>query len=175
MSDTRIPLGALPPEGLELHLEDQTLWTEPLAEFGMDCRITKPLQADISIQPLEDGYLIRGTLSGDVAVPCNRCAEAMPVHLEERFEDFEDTPSDDAILDGENRIVEEKGVLYLDIAAIVWEQFVLALPPNPLCRPDCKGLCPDCGANLNEGMCACTRDEGDPRLAVLRGLKIGKQ
>lgn len=175
MSDTRIPLGALPPEGLELHLEDQTLWTEPLAEFGMDCRITKPLQADISIQPLEDGYLIRGTLSGDVVVPCNRCAEAMPVHLEERFEDFEDTPSDDATLDGESRIVEEKGVLYLDIAAIVWEQFVLALPPNPLCRPDCKGLCPDCGANLNEGMCACTRDEGDPRLAILRGLKIGKQ
>ena len=52
---------------------------------------------------------------------------------------------------------------------------MLALPPNPLCRPDCKGLCPECGANLNEGMCACSRDEGDPRMAVLRGLKVRKQ
>ena len=81
----------------------------------------------------------------------------------------------DAEPDGESRIIEEKGALYLDVAAIVWEQFVLALPPNPLCRPDCKGLCPECGANLNEGMCACSRDEGDPRMAVLRGLKIRKQ
>ncbi len=175
MSDTRIPLGALSPEGLELHLDDQALWTGPLAEFGMDCRITSPISADISIQPLENGYLIRGKISGDVMVPCNRCAEPMPVHLEEKFEDFEDTPAEETEPDGESRIIEEKGALYLDVAAIVWEQFVLALPPNPLCRPDCKGLCPECGANLNEGMCACSRDEGDPRMAVLRGLKIRKQ
>lgn len=175
MSDTRIPLGALPLEGLELHLDDQTLWSGPLEEFGMDCRITRPLAADIRIQPLEDGYLVRGTISGDVTVPCNRCAEPMPVHLEERFEDFEDTPSEDTACDGEGRIFMEKGAFYLDIAAIVWEQFVLALPPNPLCRTDCKGLCPECGANLNEGICSCSHDEGDPRMAVLRGLKIARQ
>lgn len=175
MSDTRIPLGALPPEGITLHLDDQTLWAGPLAEFGMDCRITSPLVADVQVMPLEDGYLVRGTLSGDATVPCNRCAEPMTVHLEEKFEDFEEAPSGDAEADGESRIVEEKGALYLDVAAIAWEQFVLALPPNPLCRPDCKGLCPECGANLNEGMCACARDEGDPRLAVLRGLKLNRQ
>lgn len=175
MSDTRIPLGALPPEGLELHLDDQTLWNGPLEEFGMDCRITRPLAATVRIQPLEDGYLVRGTISGDVTVPCNRCADPMPVHLEERFEDFEDTPPEDAACDGESRIFMEKGAFYLDVAAIVWEQFVLALPPNPLCRTDCKGLCPECGANLNEGICACSHDGGDPRMAVLRGLKITRQ
>ena len=174
MSDTRIPLGALPPEGLELHLDDQALWTGPLAEFGMDCRITAPLTADLRIQPLEDGYLVRGAISGDVTVPCNRCAEPMPVHIEERFEDFEDTPSDEGELDGESRIVEEKGALYLDVAAIVWEQFVLALPPNPLCRPDCKGLCPGCGVNLNREPCRCKK-QVDPRLAKLASLLQEKE
>ena len=61
-----------------------------------------------------------------------------------------------------------------DLAGLLWEEFVLALPVRPLCKPDCKGLCPDCGKNLNEGSCSCVRDEGDPRLAALRGLKVKK-
>ena len=49
-----------------------------------------------------------------------------------------------------------------------------ALPVNPLCKTDCKGLCPQCGTNLNNGTCGCIPDEGDPRLAVLRGLTLHK-
>ena len=52
---------------------------------------------------------------------------------------------------------------------LVWEDIVLALPPKLLCRPDCKGLCPRCGQNLNEGECPC-KPEGDPRWAALRDL-----
>ena len=58
----------------------------------------------------------------------------------------------------------------LDLAAVCWEEFVLALPPTPLCQEGCKGLCARCGANLNAGPCGCPPEEGDPRLAVLRGL-----
>jgi len=64
------------------------------------------------------------------------------------------------------------GCFELNVGALLWEMFNLALPSKPLCRPDCKGLCPRCGQNLNEGACRCGDESGDPRLAALRGLKV---
>ena len=50
------------------------------------------------------------------------------------------------------------------------EQLYLALPMKPLCREDCRGLCAECGANLNLTTCGCARRWEDPRLAGLRAL-----
>ena len=61
----------------------------------------------------------------------------------------------------------------IDLSPLVWEQLILALPTRPLCDADCRGLCPQCGESLNAGDCGCKVDRGDPRLAVLRNLKIG--
>jgi uncharacterized protein len=58
------------------------------------------------------------------------------------------------------------------VTRLVYEQVFLALPTRPLCDEECRGLCPQCGVNRNAGQCSCTVDAGDPRLAVLRGLKI---
>ena len=59
----------------------------------------------------------------------------------------------------------------LDIADQVRESILLLLPRKLLCREDCLGLCPVCGADLNEGKCGCSRSEGDPRLEVLRDFQ----
>lgn len=59
----------------------------------------------------------------------------------------------------------------LDVADQVRESVLLLLPRKLLCREDCAGLCPFCGADRNEGVCGCTRSEGDPRLAVLRDFR----
>ena len=111
------------------------------------------------------------------------------VDIRTDFEDFEELPGEDdvdAVLNAsggngaadaettESRIVYERTMPMLDLAAVCWEEFVLALPVNPLCKTDCKGLCPQCGTNLNNGTCGCIPDEGDPRLAVLRGLTLHK-
>jgi len=58
----------------------------------------------------------------------------------------------------------------LDVIDLLREQFQLVLPMKPLCREDCKGLCPECGTNLNRGTCDCTPHWEDPRLAALKGL-----
>ncbi|WP_298335534.1 DUF177 domain-containing protein [Ferrimicrobium sp.] len=58
----------------------------------------------------------------------------------------------------------------LDLRAAVSDLCVLGLPPVPLCRDDCKGLCQYCGADLNEGPCGCSGDSGDPRWAALDQL-----
>ena len=57
---------------------------------------------------------------------------------------------------------------------LVYEEAILALPTRPLCAEDCRGLCPRCGANLNQGACGCPAAPPDPRLAVLHTLVRGK-
>jgi uncharacterized protein len=60
----------------------------------------------------------------------------------------------------------------LNVADQVWESLLMLLPIRLLCREDCAGLCPICGADLNEGPCSC-KGEGDPRLSVLQDVLTG--
>ena len=60
----------------------------------------------------------------------------------------------------------------IDLAPLVAEQLILALPSRALCREDCQGLCPSCGTNLNLHQCGCAQQARDPRLAVLRPPKV---
>ena len=59
----------------------------------------------------------------------------------------------------------------IDLGQLIREQFYLSLPMKPLCRPDCRGLCPDCGTDLNAGACGCVERTVDPRWAALAALK----
>ena len=183
-----VSLNNIPPEGKGWDIVDSAIWDAGLAEFGMDVRIVAPVTVRVHILPTGIGFLVRGHIAGGLVMPCNRCAEDTSVTLDADFENFEALPDGgqaapaDADDDGENdffdeeagdsRIVMEGGSPTLDLAAVAWEEFVLALPTHPLCSPDCKGLCPQCGANRNTDQCSCQQDEGDPRLAALRQLKV---
>ena len=59
----------------------------------------------------------------------------------------------------------------IDLSPAIREQILLSVPPPPLCREDCKGLCPSCGKDLNEGECGCDRAVVDPRWAALKGIQ----
>jgi uncharacterized protein len=63
----------------------------------------------------------------------------------------------------------EEGIL--DIGDVVEEQLWLNIPMQPCCDPGCKGLCPICGQDLNEGQCTCNTTSADPRFAVLEKLR----
>lgn len=58
----------------------------------------------------------------------------------------------------------------IDLDKTVWEDILLSTPTRFLCDPECKGLCPKCGGNLNNTACGCDMSEPDPRLAALRQL-----
>ncbi|GHU91133.1 hypothetical protein AGMMS49925_05240 [Deltaproteobacteria bacterium] len=169
-------LNALPPEGREVTITDQSVWLTPLAAFHMACTVRRPLAATVHMLPAANGYLVRGALTGEVLLPCSRCAEDAVTAINACFEEFEETPALDAAgnpLPGEeSRIVFHNNAPLLDLAALCWEEFVLALPPAPLCAPACRGVCLDCGVNLNTALCSCARDETDPRLAPLRALSL---
>ena len=97
---------------------------------------------------------------------CDRClspfTQAYDVPLEHTLvATLEDEENDDYILLDQYQ---------LDLADLTLADILLELPYKSLCRDDCRGLCPMCGKNLNEGLCGCTRQSVDPRLDVLRQL-----
>jgi uncharacterized protein len=85
-------------------------------------------------------------------------------------------PASESAADGEREVQEDDlDTSYyrddrIDLNELLREQCYLALPMKPLCRDDCKGLCPQCGMNWNTGTCTCTPEWEDPRLAALKGL-----
>ena len=180
MVETWIPLNSLPSGGLSLTVDDPAVWDDPVREFKLGCLVRQPLKADVFLLSQEDGCFVRGHLTGEVSLPCDRCAEDAIVELDVHFETFEPIPGaaaedeeEDAELDESVMRMGESGP-EINVAVLLWEEFSLALPIHPLCRAQCAGLCPSCGKNLNEGPCNCAKDEGDPRLATLRGLTLNK-
>jgi uncharacterized protein len=133
---------------------------------------------DVRMQYYRAGMelFFEGRISAQVVASCARCAEEFTARSERPFR-FVLTPravGDDA--DGRLRAEDLEFSLYegeeIDLAPLVAEQLLLALPSRALCREDCQGLCPRCGVNLNFHRCACEPKADDPRLAVLRSLKL---
>ncbi len=128
------------------------------------------------VQFADPGFYLRARLSYDQTLTCNRCLKAVtePVTGDLQLAIFVEDPHAGA---GERELRErDMGVLQvagevLETEPILLEQLQLNIPMKPLCRPECQGLCPLCGADLNLGACDCTEPPGDPRWAALAGLR----
>ena len=138
-------------------------------------RVVAPVHLDFEIHKDKDRFRLVGTAVTELELTCSRCLEPfrMPVHAP--F-DLRYHPATEMSKEAEREVEEEDlGTSYyrdeqIDLNELLREQFYLALPMKPLCREDCKGLCAQCGANLNTGSCNCAPAWEDPRLAPLKGL-----
>ena len=144
-------------------------------------RVVAPVTLSFDVDRQERGrYRLAGRMTGDIELACSRCLELyrMPVasdfdlhyvpHAENSGEDEKEVEEDDlstAFYENDE----------IDLGQLMMEQFQLALPMKPLCRPDCKGLCPSCGTNLNTGTCDCNARWEDPRLAALKAIKVAEK
>lgn len=137
--------------------------------------VVRPLVGDVHFLRTRAGILVQGFLWTEVRLLCSRCQEPMvarlELHLEEEFRPTVD------VLTGRKLVMEEEDQALwidarhiLDLTEVVRQGLLLAIPMRPLCRPDCKGLCPICGQNWNEGPCTCAEAEGDARWAILKRL-----
>lgn len=117
------------------------------------------------------GIQVRGELDARVRLTCRRCLaeheKSFVVPLEFRLEPGLEPGGEDEGLfalrpDGD----------VVDLGPIVREELSLAMPEFPECRPDCRGLCPSCGVDLNEATCECSLSEPDPRWEALRKLRV---
>jgi uncharacterized protein len=118
---------------------------------------------------------ISGRLTTRVQVDCDRCLKPVVVPVETEFNLKYVTPAAYAAI--ETVELDERDLnlstfdgAQIDIDEIVREQLLLAVPVRALCRENCQGLCPICGADKNERECDCQTEEGDPRWAALKEL-----
>lgn len=175
MPEMWLDLSNIPEQGLEYIFQEQMLWSAPILEFALPCRIISPLHSLVFLLPQKKGCFIQGSIQGVVSMPCCRCAEPGEISLDNRFEILESLERDqesDPL--GPDFLRRRAGLLELDIGGILWEQFVLSLPVKHLCQEDCRGICVGCAQNLNHAKCRCSVNQSDPRLEIFRNLKINK-
>jgi uncharacterized protein len=123
-----------------------------------------------------DKYVMEGLLSGGLTLACDRCLETFHRDLESKFRVTLKRPSE-RIDDGEVELAEDELEVNfvrgeeVALDEIIREQILLMLPMKSLCSEDCSGLCPTCGANLNQNPCQCSVEKGHPEFLKLKILK----
>lgn len=151
----------------EYRLRDRYLSLQP------DVELAGPVSGLLRLQRTNRGILVRGTLSGDLRRTCGRClepyVEAATIEVSEEYLPSVD-PESGAALPGPDRDEVVRAIddhHELDLTPVFREEFALTEPMHPLCRPDCAGLCAECGERLGRGHAPHANDEIDPRLAGL--------
>ncbi len=141
---------------------------------------------DLDLYADDTTVFANGTIKGELRVACGRCVGPATIVLDDKLRvTFVPGTDDPAAVEAEVEAGDSDGLeleeddleLFhydgetVDLEPLIREQFVLAVPYAPLCREDCKGLCAQCGADLNSAPCAC-ESPIDPRFAALKGLKL---
>ena len=142
-----------------------------------------PLAWSVDVTNTGEAFLVMGTVEGRATTLCGRCLEEVSIPLSgevngyyliepESAEDLEDMEGDEFEVLGEDEVI--------DLEVPIKAALLLDIPLVPLCDEECKGLCLECGSNLNEGPCGCApkqdeEDDGvspDNPFSVLKGLKL---
>jgi uncharacterized protein len=139
-------------------------------------KVVEPVDLAFEVHKDKDKFRLVGTVKGALELMCSRCVEPFRLAVDAPF-DIRYLPATEASSEQEREIEEEdlETSYYrddrIDLNELIREQFYLSLPMKPLCQDACKGLCVQCGKNLNTGPCDCAPAWNDPRLAGLRALK----
>jgi uncharacterized protein len=140
----------------------------------------RDVRGNAKVTRLNDGVLVQGDVEANVQLQCSRCLEdlSLPVEarLEEQFQPTVDVETGHAITRAED---EEDDTVFkidanhlMDLTEPVRPALLVAIPMRPLCREDCRGLCPECGASLNYVDCGHNQESPDSRWEALKALNI---
>ena len=138
------------------------------------------LTGSVDFLRTDEGILVSATLRCTVAARCSRCLSDISFPLTLTFQE-EYLPTVDASTgellplpaDPDAFLIDKHQVL--DLTEAVRQYWLTAEPMQPLCKPDCLGLCPHCGYNLNQGPCGCSEQETDARWAALAELAVNME
>ena len=149
----RIDLAKIAPEGVRFNGEEEVDFEAPGDRF----RVEGPVRYSFRAQYVSGELILAGELSVRVVFLCARC-----------IEEFSRVVKDSAFF-----LVKEEADknVSVDLTADIREAILCAFPSHPVCDAACRGLCPQCGVNLNKGGCNC-RPAGDSRWSGLDGLKL---
>jgi len=146
-------------------------------DYGLsEVKQSEPLEVIATAELLDGQIRVSGALQTKIEMVCARCLEPVVEEVHRDFDLFyqpllKGPPNEEERLkddDTEIGFFEGEGLFLADVLK---EQVLLSLPMKVICQSDCRGLCPYCGANLNQEQCRCERHTSDPRLAPLARLK----
>ncbi len=183
MKKLQVNVDQIPDEGLALRVKELAERFPGLKAIGSEesVRFNSPIDIEMQVRRISRFVEAGGSLRTSVRLFCSRCLGEFSQSLSIPFEATysEEVPALDVPReDTEIELTAEAIDLLpfhgrqIDLVEAIQEHLLLALPVRPLCREDCKGLCPKCGADLNQGPCECTEKPIDPRFSILKNLKI---
>lgn len=152
-------IGGRPGERLSFFLDEGPQWLD-------DIRVAF-LRGQLSFTRVQGGILLQAHLQTETQTECVRCLEHFPRPLDLEVEEIIGLAG--KMRPGISYQIDEEG--WFDPFPLLREQVWVSLPMKPLCRMDCRGLCTQCGANLNSETCTCDQEQIDPRLALLAKIK----
>ena len=153
----------------------RTFQPEEVADKADPYRIVVPVTLQFEINKDKDKFRLVGQVQSRLELACSRCLEPFELPVDASF-DLRYLPVTEASNEADREVAEDdlETSYYrddqIDLNELMREQFYLVLPMKPLCQADCRGLCTQCGTNLNAGSCDCAPAWEDPRLAPLKGL-----
>jgi len=158
-----IQISDVPHEGLRLSYELSPCPAGPEANPAL--KFCSPVEVLLDLLKAGKGVLyVEGRASAKARSGCSRCLEDFSLMLKADFQ-LECRPQPASLPEGECLLPREAlDVLFysgdqIDLDSEIVGQLILAAPMNPLCRPACRGLCPECGENLNLARCGCQQDQ----------------
>jgi len=172
-------------EGLVFEFEKSVENFPVLAEMAAngECKFAAPIGTILRAQRIGDMVEIDGDIETSVYLPCSRCLQPFQISLKSHFALTYMRRAADGIEDNEHQefelSAEDTGIVYfqgqtINLKDTIQEQVVMEFPLRALCKQDCKGLCPKCGADLNEDLCDCDRRSSPGKFDVLKNLKLEK-
>ena len=137
-------------------------------EFGGCCPVAQPVVVTGYVRNMAGVLVLTGEAETTLHTNCDRCGKPLIVPKKVAFEHMlaEELANEEEADDDEIVLLQDG---HVDVEDLARTAFILGMDTKILCSEDCKGLCPVCGADLNQGPCSCKK-ETDPRLAVLAKL-----
>ena len=161
-------------DGVHIEAVEQPQWLVNLPELwseNSDLKLVSNIGIDLIVTRVLKEVTVNGDIRLSIEAPCSRCLEPVKIEL---------NPPVYLVLSPGNKLTGEDDDLdhetyqgdEIDLSNYIMEQVAISLPVKVVCSEDCKGLCSNCGNNLNLEMCTCDKEQVDPRFAVLKNLKI---
>jgi len=161
-------------DGVHIEAVEEPEWLVNLPELWSEnsvLRLVSKIGIDLHVTKVLKEVTVNGDIRLSLESPCSRCLEPVKIEL--------DTPVSLVLSPGDKLSGEDDDLDHetyqgdeIDLSNYIMEQVAISLPVKVVCSEDCKGLCSNCGNNLNLEMCACDGEHVDPRFAVLKNLKI---
>ncbi len=148
----RLNLDDLGLRGGQRHVCAYSVDIAPVALGGAKYEVVVRDGVSVSVERIAGGYLVNLELAAKVFGPCSRCLRETAIEVLAQEEEFVPTAAGGWVESDTSPFVQE---MMVDVSGLSREALVLAIPDRLMCSSECKGLCPQCGADLNEGRCSC--------------------